>query len=157
MKAQLLFLTAAGFCLAAVADETDKTRADVKQMQGEWQIASIEADGQNVTGDLARDVLRDVVVRVEKNSIALVSAGGTEIVSTEMILNAEAIPKAADFKPTEDTLGVFNGESMWGIYELTEDELRICVSTNTAVKERPVEFKTQPGSSVYLVTLKRQP
>jgi uncharacterized protein (TIGR03067 family) len=157
MKAQLVFLAVAGLCLTAGADETDKTKADLKQMQGEWRIASVEADGQNVTNELASQVLRDVLVRIEKDKIALVSSAGSAIVSTELILNAEAIPKAADFKPTEDTLGVFNGESMWGIYELAKDELKICVSTNTAIKQRPVEFKTQPGSEVYLVTLKRMP
>lgn len=156
MKSQLVFVIAASFCAAAGAGETDKAKTDLKQMQGEWQIASIEADGQNVTNELASQVLRDVVVQIEKDKIALLAAGGNAIVSTELILNAEAIPKAADFKPTEDTLGVFNGESMWGIYELGDDELKICVSTNTAVKQRPVEFKTQPGASVYLVVLKRQ-
>lgn len=37
-----------------------------------------------------------------------------------MTLSAEAATKAA--------------ESMWGIYELAGDALKICVSTNTAIK-----------------------
>lgn len=156
MKVQFLFALAACVFLAADENEAAKTKADLKQMQGEWRLDSIEADGQNATNDLTADLLRDVVVRIEKDKIALLSGEGKEVVSTVMTLNAEAMPKAADFKPTEDVLGVFNGESMWGIYQLAADELKICVSTNTVVKERPVEFKTQAGSSVYLVTLKRR-
>ncbi|HEV7224044.1 MAG TPA: TIGR03067 domain-containing protein [Pirellulales bacterium] len=145
----------AGLCLAADAAETDKTKADVKAWQGDWRIDSIEADGRNVTSELASDVLRDVLVRVEKDKIRLVQGGDREIVAAEIALNAEADPKAADFKPQEDALGVLNGESMWGIYKLARDELKICVSIRTAVKQRPTEFKTQSDSGLYLVTLKR--
>ncbi len=155
MKLQLAFAPIAFACLAAAAHAADKSQDDVDAIQGDWRIESIEADGQNLTNDLTSKLLKNVVVRVEQDKIGLVDGGGKQIVSTVMTLSAEATPKAADFKPTEDALGVFNGESMWGIYELTRDEMKICVSTNTAIKQRPVEFKTQPGSSVYLVVLKR--
>jgi uncharacterized protein (TIGR03067 family) len=155
MKTQFFLTLTACLCLAAGAAETEKTKADVKEWQGDWRIDSIEADGQNVTSELANEVLRDVLVRVEKEKISLIQGGNREIVAAEIALNAEADPKAADFKPKEDALGVFNGESMWGIYKLTRDELKICVSIRTAVKQRPTEFKTQADSGLYLVTLKR--
>lgn len=158
MKKSLAAALLACFCFATEAigaDESNKSQDDVKRMQGDWKIEAIEADGQNVTNDLVNDVLRDVLVRVEKDKISLVQGGGKEIVSTTMALNAEAIPKAADFQPREDAFGVFNGESMWGIYELKQDQLKICVSINTAMKQRPVEFKTKSGSSEYLLSLKR--
>lgn len=158
MKKPLAALLLACFCFGARAhadDESDKSQQDVRRMQGDWKIETIEADGQNVTNDLINDVLRDVLVRVEKDKISLVQSGGKEIVSTTMTLNAEAIPKAADFQPREDAFGVFNGESMWGIYELKPDQVKICVSINTAMKQRPVEFKTKSGSGEYLLSLKR--
>lgn len=155
MKIQLFLALTACLFLGADADQANKAEDDIKQMQGDWKIDSIEADGQNVTNDLVNDVLSEVLVRVDKDKISLVKAGAKEIVGTTMTLSPEATPKAADFKPNEDAFGVFNGESMWGIYELSKEQLKICVSTNTAMKQRPVEFKTQPGSSVYLVVLKR--
>ena len=156
MKRQILLALCVGLFLAADAPNDDKAKADLEKLQGDWRFEAIEADGQNVTSDLLNDVLRDVTVRIEKEKISLLQGGSTKIVSAEMTLNAEADPKAADFKPNEDVLGAFNGESMWGIYQLDKDELKICVSVRTAVKERPTEFKTQPDSGRYLVTLKRQ-
>ena len=156
MKRQILLALCVGLFLAADAPKNDNAQADLEKLQGDWRFDAIEADGQNVTSDLLNDVLRDVTVRIEKEKISLLQGGSTKIVSAEMTLNAEADPKAADFKPNEDVLGAFNGESMWGIYQLAKDELKICVSIRTAVKERPTEFKTQPDSGRYLVTLKRQ-
>lgn len=155
MKRQYLLAICVGLFLAADAPQAEKTKADLKGMQGDWKIDAIEADGRNVTSELVNEVLRDVTVRIDKEAISLVQGGATEILAAEMTLNAEADPKAADFKPREDTLGAFNGESMWGIYRLDKDELKICVSIRTTVKERPAEFKTQPDSGFYLVTLKR--
>lgn len=156
MKPRILLALCAGLLLAAVAPEKDRTKADLEKLQGDWQFEAIEADGQNVTSDLVNGVLRDVVVRIEKEKISLLQGGATEIVSAEMMLNADAGPKAANFKPKEDVLGAFNGESMWGIYKLDGDELKICVSIRTTVKVRPAEFKTQTDSGFYLVTLKRK-
>lgn len=156
MKKRVLLALCCGLLLAADAPEKDRTKADLEKLQGDWQFEAIEADGQNVTSELVNDVLRDVVVRIEKEKIGLLQGGAAEIVSAEMTLNAEADPKAADFKPKEDVLGAFNGESMWGIYKLDGDELKICVSIRTTVKVRPTEFKTQADSGFYLVTLKRK-
>jgi uncharacterized protein (TIGR03067 family) len=155
MKTQILFLFATGLCLAADVPEKDATKADLKELQGDWRIDSIEADGQDLSQDLFNDILRDVVVRVEKEKISLVQGGSNEIVSAEMTLDAKAKPKSADFKPDKDAFGVFNGQSMWGIYEFAEKKVKICVSIRTAVKQRPTEFKTQPDSGLYLVVLKR--
>ena len=155
MKRQYLLAICVGLFMAADAPQAEKTQADLKGMQGDWKIDAIEADGRNVTSELVNEVLRDVTVRIDKQTISLVQGGATEILAAEMMLNAEADPKAADFKPKEDTLGAFNGESMWGIYKLAGNELKICVSIRTAVKERPADFKTQPDSGFYLVTLKR--
>lgn len=155
MKRQYLLAICVGLFMAADAPQAEKTQADLKGMQGDWKIDAIEADGRNVTSELVNEVLRDVTVRIDKQTISLVQGGATEILAAEMLLNAEADPKAADFKPKEDTLGAFNGESMWGIYKLDGNELKICVSIRTAVKERPADFKTQPDSGFYLVTLKR--
>jgi uncharacterized protein (TIGR03067 family) len=160
MKAHLFLLLATCACLAADTPKEDKSKADLKELQGDWKVDSIEADGQDVSQDLFNDILRDVVVRVNKEKISLVQGGSTDIVSAEMTLEADAKPKSADFKPDKDIFGVFNGQSMWGIYELkgsepADREFKICVSIRTAVKQRPTEFKTQPDSGLYLVVLKR--
>jgi uncharacterized protein (TIGR03067 family) len=155
MKTHFSFLLVACLCLAADSPKEEKSKADLKVLQGDWKVDSIEADGQDVSQDLFNDILRDVVVRVDKDKISLVQGGTTEIVSAEMTLAADASPKAADFKPDKDAFGVFNGQSMWGIYEVTDKEFKICVSIRTAVKQRPTEFKTQPDSGLYLVVLKR--
>lgn len=141
--------------LGAADSKKDATKKEVTKLAGTWLVKSIETDGQNVTDELVLDVLKDVKIKVEDDEMTLVQ-GTRNLVGVTFELYIEAMPKCADFKPAEDVFGVFNGESMWGIYELDDNVLKLCVSIRTAVKERPTEFKTKPDSGLYLLELKRE-
>src|SRR5258708_36387576 len=102
MKIHLCLLLVACTCLAADTPKDDTSKADLKELQGDWKVDSIEAEGQDVSQDLFNDILRDVVVRVNEKKISLVQGGATDIVSAEMTLAADAKPKSAEFKPDKD-------------------------------------------------------
>ena len=45
------------------------------------------------------------------------------------------------------------GKSLYGIYELTKDEMKLCTALEG--KDYPTEFKSPLGSKVYLAMFKR--
>ena len=66
-------------------------------------------------------------------------------------LDAGTTPKCVDLTVAD---GVQKDAVLEGVYELKGDELRLCV--RVFGKDRPTEFKSPEGSSIALLTLKRQ-
>jgi uncharacterized protein (TIGR03067 family) len=134
----------AAFGLAA---EPDPAKKDLDALQGEWNIAALEYNGQDLTGKYK-------IVFVFKGDVATVEGDGAvrkEYAKITFKLDPSTNPKCVDLTIGD---GVQKGAAMEGIYELKGDELRLCVKV--LGKERPGEFKSPDGASVALLTLKRQ-
>jgi uncharacterized protein (TIGR03067 family) len=66
-------------------------------------------------------------------------------------LDPSTMPKCIDLKVSE---GTQLNLAMEGIYDLKDDQLRICI--NVLGQDRPTEFKSPDGASIVVLTLKRK-
>ena len=48
-------------------------------------------------------------------------------------------------------------KSILGIYELKDDELKLCLRHASSHKGRPTEFSTKPDTQLILLSLNKQP
>jgi uncharacterized protein (TIGR03067 family) len=130
----LVAVFAGGF--AAWADD-EKISGDLKKLQGTWAYTS--GNGEENRWVFDKEVLKSMV-------------NGQRYVST-VILDPKAQPlPSIDFKVTEapdDTAG----KTILGIYELTGDSLKVCISL-PGVDTRPTEFKRVEDMSI-VIELKR--
>jgi uncharacterized protein (TIGR03067 family) len=74
-------------------------------------------------------------------------------VIAEVSIDPAINPSQLDFKVTE---GPLKGSVVAGIYHLDGDELKLCYSTSSKDKDRPLEFKGKPDKGIILLTLKRE-
>ncbi len=138
-------LQASAICLlsisaAPVAKEDPK--ADLANVQGTWEIVAMEAEGKKLPKEDYRDgkwmFKGDTIIAIRK---------GQERELASFALDSTKRPKWIDTTSKEDKTHLL------GIYELTGDELKICISKKPL--ERPTEFSTKADRQHGLITLKR--
>lgn len=137
-------------CLAFLACASLSLADDVKlgkEWQGKWQVVGLKS------GDI--ELEEDFVKKFA------CSIKGTDMVWT---VNDQTINAKVTFIGTEDAPrpidivavgGDQDGRVYEGIYELKDDTLRLCLSTSTDIKVRPTEFVAPGGSTLVLITLRR--
>ena len=129
--------------MPAVADEKD-AKTDKDKLQGTWKFTSMERAGQvTPQGDEAPTITFDGDKFTVKGGDAVLQAG-------TQTLDSSKKPKTVDAKVTE---GEQKGTTMLGIYELDGDTLKACFDMSG--KKRPTEFKTEAGTDLMLVVMKR--
>jgi uncharacterized protein (TIGR03067 family) len=116
-----------------------------KMMEGTWTMLSAELAGKEFPEEA-----RKSTKLVLKADTYLVTVAGSPDEGTVKI-DAAKKPKAMDVSGTK---GPNVGKTFQAIYELNGDTLRICYDLSG--KGRPTEFKTTPGSLLFLVTYKRE-
>jgi uncharacterized protein (TIGR03067 family) len=127
---------------SAVARGDDATKAEPK-IEGTWRGSRAELGGKKMP---------DKVIA----SLTLTLKGGTYEAVAESAdrgtvrYDTSAEPRAMDIKGVE---GPNKGKTYLAIYELKHDTLTICYDLSGA--SRPKEFKTQPGTRLFLVTYAR--
>ena len=124
------------------ADEDPKEkliRDELMRFGGAWRFAEIEVGGQKLPGE-GRLLLRGD--RWETTSPE--GRGFFKVDPTRM-------PKTIDVVFPS---GSSKGNTMQGIYELTDDTYKVCL--NPDFKSRPTDFATRPGSKQVLQVLKRE-
>ena len=136
----LAFLAASALAFSSTAQADD-----LKALEGTWTIESAEADGQKIESD----DLKEIVVKIAGDRYDLkikdtMDAGTLKLDETQK-------PKTMD---ATDTEGDDVGKVTKAIYELSGDTLRVCYATNGG--ERPKELATSAGSSLLLITYKRE-
>jgi uncharacterized protein (TIGR03067 family) len=121
-------------------------KKDMDQMQGTWQMVSMNAEGetQPLDGPLAKLQL------IIKDDNRTVRAGDVVFAQACYHINPWAEPPAIDVHLTR---GVSKGQTMLGIYEIKGDRLRVCLAVPG--RQRPFDFSPKAGSGHVLQELKR--
>jgi uncharacterized protein (TIGR03067 family) len=127
------------------ADDKADIEKEVKKFQGSWTIESSETGGEK----LPADDLKALIVTFEGDKHTVKNGDEVIQVGTQK-LDPTQSPKAIDVTMTE---GPSKGAVMLGIYEFDEDTLKVCFDPTG--KNRPTEFKSEPGSVNFVNVHKR--
>lgn len=132
---------------AAAGDSNDEAiKKEREKYQGVWQVASLEIDGAKASDENIEKIRvindADGGWRLEVDG-QIIARGTSKIDPTKK-------PKTTDLTETE---GDAQGKTFLGIYELMDDERKVCYAP--ADKDRPDDFTAPAGSGRILAVLKR--
>jgi uncharacterized protein (TIGR03067 family) len=146
MKMQALLVLSAGLLLAADAVK-DATKADKDKLQGAWQIASVEVNGEEAPDEALTGF--QLTIQGDKYTV---KRGDDLVLEATFKLDATKKPKQLDVTATE---GQTKGKTFHSIYTLEDGTLRICRHRDPEEK-RPSEFAAPAGSQQMLVVWKKE-
>jgi uncharacterized protein (TIGR03067 family) len=129
----------------AVRAAEDKAKGDVAKMEGTWKIVSWEQDGQAVS----EEDVKKAVMTVKGDRFTLTTPQQTTEGSLK--LDSTKKPKEIDATPAK---GAFEGKTLLGVYELSEDTGKLCFAPPG--QDRPKEFSSKKGSGHILFVGKRE-
>jgi uncharacterized protein (TIGR03067 family) len=119
----------------------DSAAADLRQMQGDWVVAELVANGDKVPdSDLA-----SLKLQMKGNEYSVNGPEGQQ--QGTLKLNDRTNPKSMDVTSS-------SADEVPAIYEITGDTFRVCYAPNGG--SRPTEFKSTDGSGITLITFKRK-
>jgi len=142
MNPRWLLVLALGPLTAAADDALEKAKAkDLAAFQGEWRVRWVERDGEKIELDA------DAVYTIKGNKWL---QGDREISSIE--IDPSYNPKLLDL--TRLIGDEKKGFKMEGIYKIEGDTMVWCCYTGEGSKQRPQEFRAEPGwdGTVYHMT-----
>jgi RNA polymerase sigma factor (sigma-70 family) len=129
------------------SDDTDKEakmKAEIEKLQGTWNVATLEVDGEK----FPENVFKGSKIIVKGNAFTTVSMGADY--KGTFTIDISKTPKTIDLTFTD---GPEKGNTSLAIYELDGDTWKMCLTIGKV--DRPKEFKTKAGSGLGLETLKR--
>ncbi len=129
----------------AFGDEAAGAKDDARRMRGTWKPVAAELGGRPYPDQILQTM--KLVLTDGKYTVTV----GEHTDEGTVTLDPAKSPRAMDIKGTE---GPNRGRTIPAIYELTGDTLRICYDLSG--KARPTEFKSRPGTQLFLVEYKRQ-
>jgi len=134
--------------LAAVAEgaKEDAAAEDLKRMQGNWVVVSMEVDGLKVPDDDAMALFRSV-----KGDRYTVSRYRKVVGKGTIKLDATKKPRAIDALPAGAT---GEAKSLLGIYEFDGNKLKLCFARPGM--PRPTEFSAKEDSGHTLTVWQRE-
>jgi uncharacterized protein (TIGR03067 family) len=135
--------------MVAGAQPTDAKKKEFAKLQGQWEIVSVELDGKDISS-----LFKNGKAIVKDNQIEVSIESGRKL-ARSFQLDVTTTPRCVDFQIV-DAKGKATGTIQEGIYEWQKDSLRICILIKDGVKERPLEFSTQPQSGRILYVIKRK-
>ena len=142
---RFLTMAALTFGLTAAADDQKNGKAELEKFTGTWQGVSVVRDGK-------------AIPKPDAEAVRLVVAGenytlmeGGELIEGTHKLDPTKTPKEIDAVRTK---GPHKGETLRGLYELTEDTFLVCFAAPG--KERPKELKAEGGPGLRVLAFKRQ-
>jgi uncharacterized protein (TIGR03067 family) len=142
-----VLFTAIGAIASFADDKADAVKKEQKQLEGTWQVVSVEINGNKATEEDARKL---TVVNGPDGTWSLRS-DGNEISKGTNVLDPAKSPKTIDFTPTN---GEGAGSVYLGIYELGEKTRKLCFAQPG--NARPTEFTSTPDSERILVVFERE-
>ncbi|MCU1232083.1 MAG: hypothetical protein JWP63_50 [Candidatus Solibacter sp.] len=116
-------------------------KADLKILQGTWNIETLEMDGQSMPAG-------EAAITIQGSRFTTTAMGGEY--SGEVAVDEKVSPKSFDLHFDS---GPEKGNTSYGIYELDSDRWKICLTLRGGT--RPKKFATKAGSGLALETLKR--
>jgi uncharacterized protein (TIGR03067 family) len=141
-----LFLAAAVPLAVAGDAKEEAIKKDRMKYEGVWQVVSLEIDGNKAEEQDAKKITvvneTDGKWRLEVEG-KVIARGTSEIDPTKKA-------KAIDLTETE---GDDKGKTALGIYEIGDDERKVCYTTEGT--QRPDDFSAPAGSGRILAVLKR--
>jgi uncharacterized protein (TIGR03067 family) len=146
---RLLFLLVAGLAVAASAREGNPARHDRQQLQGAWELVTVEASVGHVSSLSMKD-LADARL-VVRGDVCRYKLGKSNLKMTYR-LDLGKNPKTIDLTITA---GPARGRTFRAIYALERGTLKICHHQRPG-NERPTEFFLGPDSEFIIVVWKRQ-
>jgi uncharacterized protein (TIGR03067 family) len=142
---RFLAVTALAFGLTATAQEKKDPKAELERFTGTWRGVSVVRDGKDVPKPEAEAVR--LVVMGEKYSLM---EGGEMIEGTHK-LDPTKDPKEIDAVRTK---GPHKGETLRGLYQLSEDSFMVCFAAPG--KDRPKELNPKGGPGLRVLAFKRE-
>jgi uncharacterized protein (TIGR03067 family) len=146
MKRLSFLLLVLAFAIGAEVAKEDAAALDLKRMQGDWLVVSMEVDGLKVPDDDAMALFRSV-----KGDQYTVSRYRKVVGKGTIKLDAAKKPRAIDALPA-----VAKGEAkaLLGIYEFEGNKLNLCFAAPG--KARPTEFSAKEDSGHTLTIWQRE-
>jgi uncharacterized protein (TIGR03067 family) len=149
MKMRALMVVAVVCLVAAIgrlnaADED--AQKDQKLLQGTWKVTAMTLAGT----ETPKDEVKKMVFTI-KDDTYTIKEGDTEEESGTFKLGPTEKPKNIDFVIKK---GKGKGKTKHGIYTLTADNLKLCMSMPG--KDRPKKLASEKDSGHILVVLKRE-
>jgi uncharacterized protein (TIGR03067 family) len=120
---------------------------DRKALEGVWTPAEAELAGE----PMPESFLKRITLKISQGEYEVTIEGEPEPDRGTSTLDAAARPKGMKITSVK---GPNAGKTFLAIYELKADTLRVCYDLSGT--KRPTEFKTSPGTPLYLVTYKRK-
>ena len=135
------------FCVAFIAVAA-RAADDLRSLSGTWKPTQAELGG----APMPPPVLKAITLKMDgaNYEVVVITEKGASSDKGTIAIDADTKPKSMTVVGVE---GPNAGKTFPAIYELDGDTLRICYEL--AGKDRPKEFKTAPGTMLYLVTYER--
>jgi uncharacterized protein (TIGR03067 family) len=132
--------------LPFAALQADAAKKELDKLQGTWLMAALDINGKTTPTDQFEGTTLTVkgdryIVKVKDKTFEML-----------MAIDPTKTPKTIDMSYKE---GPKQGQVHKGIYELEGDTFKICRGLNPE-HERPIDFTTQPGTDLFVVTWKRE-
>jgi len=118
---------------------------DTQTIEGSWTPVKAELGGQ----PLSEAVLKMITLKLTNGKYEVFVGEAPD--RGTYVVDSSTKPKSIT---VNGTYGPNQGKTFPSIYELEGDSLRICYDLSG--KKRPTEFKSVPGTKLYLVTYARK-
>jgi uncharacterized protein (TIGR03067 family) len=145
MKSKFVCVVVVALTLGA-GGPAESEKKEVAKFAGTWNLSDLTYDGKDHSKLKFKIVFKGNDGMVEGNASV-----SNEYARIKFKLDPAATPKSMDIAVAA---GSQTDATMQGIYELKDDELRICVKVFG--NGRPKEFAAPDGSSTVLLVLKRE-
>jgi uncharacterized protein (TIGR03067 family) len=135
--------------LVAADDAKDAGKKELAKLDGTWTISELLYNGKDIVAAGKANfkfTFKDGQATIEGNDEVK-----KEYAKITFKLDPAYNPKLADMTVAA---GVQKDAVIEGIYELKDDEFKLCAKV--LGKERPTKFESPEGTSIVLMTLKRE-
>jgi uncharacterized protein (TIGR03067 family) len=120
-------------------------RSDLDHLAGTWNIVSLELEGQPMPAGMFGGA--SITIQGDRFTTAMMGAVYQGMITVDPSQN----PRQFELHFTD---GPEQGNRSLGIYELGENDWKICLTTTA--KDRPAAFSTTSNSGTALESLKRK-